>query len=84
MYYDPYQWGMGGMMQDVGHQGMQGGYIPYMMGQNPMMGGMMSQQGAQGMSIGSTNGEAGLLPLDSAKMRQSRMGHYGYAEGRGG
>lgn len=88
--YNPYQWGgmmgqggmqgMAGMQGMQGMGGMQGGYNPYMMmGQQQQ--GLMGQQ--QGMMGGMAGQDGGLKPYDSSKMKQGRMGHYGYLEGRG-
>ena len=66
---------------------------PYMgmMGQNAMMNGAYNGAGmmnSNGMGAGGEVGAgagvvAGLQPFDPSKMKQSRMGHYGYLEGRG-
>lgn len=96
MVYNPYHQfgagagGHGGMPGMTGMPGMQGQYNPYMgmgmgmAGQYPMM----AQGGAAGMMSPGGMGEAatsggGLQPFDSSKMKQGRMGHYGYLEGRG-
>jgi hypothetical protein len=82
-------WGMGGMGQ-MGQMGMN----PYMMqqGHPQMPGGMGGSQFqgrgqmAPGSGASSTQYDANgneLKPFDSAQMKQGRMGHYGYLEGRG-
>jgi len=49
------------------------------MGGGEMASGMMPQPGTGGGA-----GDAGSLqPFDSSKLKQGRMGHYGYLEGRG-
>lgn len=77
MMYNPYQWG-GGMMggQGVGYPGMQN---PYMMGKDPSVMGSMP---APSQSAAGTE-DRNLRPFDSSKMKQGRLGHYGYLEGRG-
>ncbi|WWD20823.1 hypothetical protein CI109_105300 [Kwoniella shandongensis] len=83
MMYNPYQWG--GMM---GHPGMP--YNPYMMmgGQQQHPSGMvannMNMPGgyAQSTAPAASDPGLGMKPFDSSKMKQGRMGHYGYSEGR--
>ncbi|WWC92433.1 uncharacterized protein L201_007391 [Kwoniella dendrophila CBS 6074] len=70
MMYNPYQQQWPGMMQ--------GSQIPQM-----QMGG--SQIGSAAMSVHSgagSNATENLKPFDSSKMKQGRMGHYGYLDGR--
>ncbi|AFR98286.1 hypothetical protein C343_06263 [Cryptococcus neoformans C23] len=76
MMYNPYQWG-GGMMggQGVGYPGMQN---PYMTGRDPSVMGSMP---APSQSAAGTE-DRNLRPFDSSKMKQGRLGHYGYLEGR--
>jgi hypothetical protein len=89
-------WGMGSM-GGMGGMGQMGGN-PYMMQQgHPQLGGSMAQsqvQGQMGQGAGSGTGTGAsithldangneLKPFDSAQMKQGRMGHYGYLEGRG-
>ncbi|OCF78948.1 hypothetical protein I204_00892 [Kwoniella mangroviensis CBS 8886] len=78
MYNNPYQWGgqsANGMMS--------GGYNPYMMPGSTMNGFTPSNAGGGGaMSAQSGMTDGGLKPFDSSKMKQGRMGHYGYLEGR--
>jgi hypothetical protein len=82
-------WAMGGVGQ-MGQMGMN----PYMMqqGHPQMQGGMGGSQfqgqgqmcpgsGASSMQYDANGNE--LKPFDSAQMKQGRMGHYGYLEGRG-
>ena len=90
MMYNPYTQAYGGVR---GYGGMQEPYHPYMgmMGHNPMMTGAYDGAGMMypsGMGAGSGTGVGagdvgGLQPYDSSKMKQGRMGHYGYLEGRG-
>lgn len=86
MMYNPYQpWGMMGGMSGMGPMGIQA------QGGNPYMAAMMAQQNqsqnpVQGVAPGQGQGgggDGGLMPYDSGKMKQGRMGHYGYLEGRG-
>ncbi|OCF38929.1 hypothetical protein I317_07266 [Kwoniella heveanensis CBS 569] len=73
MMYNPYQWG-GGMMG--GNQG----YNPYMMaGGSPAQ---STMAGGAASASGQSQGELAMKPFDSSKMKQGRMGHYGYLEGR--
>ncbi|KAK6906295.1 hypothetical protein I203_100280 [Kwoniella mangroviensis CBS 8507] len=78
MYNNPYQWGgqsANGMMS--------GGYNPYMMPGSTMNGFTPSNAGGGGaMPAQSGMTDGGLKPFDSSKMKQGRMGHYGYLEGR--
>ncbi|WVF67753.1 hypothetical protein IAT40_002512 [Kwoniella sp. CBS 6097] len=74
MMYNPYSWG--GMMG--GNQG----YIPYMMADGSPAPSMMGA-GEAGSIPGQSQGAVGAMkPFDSSKMKQGRMGHYGYLEGR--
>lgn len=84
MMYNPYQQYVGG---GGGYGGMQAPYNPYMGmdGQNPMMaagGGASGMTSPDGM-VGGVGLEGGLQPFDSSKLKQGRMGRYGYLEGRG-
>ncbi|WVQ95319.1 hypothetical protein IAU59_002414 [Kwoniella sp. CBS 9459] len=72
--YNPYQWG--GMM------GGSQGYNPYMIAGGSPAPSMMTGGGAASASAQSQGTEGGLKPFDSSKMKQGRMGHYGYLEGR--
>ncbi|WVW80561.1 hypothetical protein I302_102547 [Kwoniella bestiolae CBS 10118] len=85
MYNNPYQWG--------GAQGgngmMPGGYNPYMMmGGGSQAGSTMNGPTAGGSAAGTISArggapsEGGMQAFDSSKMKQGRMGHYGYLEGR--
>ncbi|WVQ77064.1 hypothetical protein IAR50_006743 [Cryptococcus sp. DSM 104548] len=74
MMYNPYQWG-GGMAG----QGMYG--------QDPMMDHNRSMGMASPSIVGSGQTQAGggggdLKAFDPTKMKQGRLGHYGYLEGR--
>lgn len=64
---------MGG--QGAGYPGMQN---PYMMGRDPSVMGSMPA-----LSQSSGTEDKNLRPFDSTKMKQGRLGHYGYLEGRG-
>lgn len=75
MMYNPYQWGGGMGGQGAGYPGMQN---PYMMGRDPSVMGSMP---APSQSSGTE--DKNLRPFDSTKMKQGRLGHYGYLEGRG-
>nr|XP_019007825.1 uncharacterized protein I206_07459 [Kwoniella pini CBS 10737]OCF46606.1 hypothetical protein I206_07459 [Kwoniella pini CBS 10737] len=73
MYNNPHQWSQGSS-----HGTTQQGYNPGM-----VMGG--HQHGSMGMSApsaASSATEGAMRPFDSAKMKQGRLGHYGYLEGR--
>ncbi|KAL7422973.1 hypothetical protein Q5752_002271 [Cryptotrichosporon argae] len=67
--------GMGGM-SGMGAYGMMG--YPYMANMGM---GQMAGQGAQA-GISQLGGQEALKPYDSGKLKQGRMGHYGYLEGR--
>ncbi|WWC65318.1 uncharacterized protein I303_107936 [Kwoniella dejecticola CBS 10117] len=76
MYNNPYQWGQGGGNGSM----MQHGQNPY-----AMMGYGAQQSASMGMSAPSGTGslvEQGMKPFDSSQMKQGRLGHYGYLEGR--
>jgi len=76
--YNPYMQMMGQHPMMVG-AGMGGGMGGGGMGGGEMASGMMPQPGTGGGA-----GDAGSLqPFDSSKLKQGRMGHYGYLEGRG-
>lgn len=75
MMYNPYQWGGGMGGQGAGYPGMQN---PYMMGRDPSVMGSMPA-----LSQSSGTEDKNLRPFDSTKMKQGRLGHYGYLEGRG-
>lgn len=70
MMYPQYGWGMMGPGSMMGVPGMMAGH-PYaaMYGQMP---GAATQPSADA-----------LKPFDASKMKASRLGHYGYLEGRG-
>ncbi|CAD6567977.1 MAG: hypothetical protein TREMPRED_004145 [Tremellales sp. Tagirdzhanova-0007] len=77
--------GVGYGLSGVGAMGPMQGIS--MMG-TPMGGGMYGMRGMGGMGMGGMahSGRGGMVgglqPYDSSKMKQGRMGHYGYLEGR--
>ncbi|WRT70806.1 uncharacterized protein IL334_007805 [Kwoniella shivajii] len=78
MMYDPYQWGNAGV--GSGNM-MQGGYNPYMVVSGNQAGSTMDHtRPTSARSVSHADG--GLRPYDSSMMKQGRMGHYGYLEGR--
>ncbi|KAK8850648.1 hypothetical protein IAR55_004567 [Kwoniella newhampshirensis] len=81
MMYNPYQWEA--MMGHGGYPGMQGGpFNPYMMMGSQQQQSMMAG-GSPGLGQMNPAADLGVKPFDSSKMKQGRMGHYGYSEGRG-
>ncbi|ODN90149.1 hypothetical protein L198_06167 [Cryptococcus wingfieldii CBS 7118] len=86
MMYNPYQWGggMGGGMMGHGQNGYPGGQSMY--GQQSMMDGNRSMGMGSPSAMGSGQTQAGgggdLKAFDPTKMKQGRLGHYGYLEGR--
>lgn len=75
--YPGMQGGMHGGMPGGMQGSMQGAFNPY----STMMPAAMGQSMMPtGMGMG---GEDSLKPFDSSKLKQGRMGHYGYLEGRG-
>jgi hypothetical protein len=80
MMYPQYGWGMmphGGMMGGMGQPGMMGGYPFGAMGQGQQMPGAMTG----GYPV--AGGEGSFKTFDPTMMKQGRLGHYGYLEGRG-
>lgn len=76
MMYNPYQWS-GMMGQGAGYPGMHNN--GYMVGrEQPSVIGSIP---APSQSAATEN--KNLKPFDSSKMKQGRLGHYGYLEGRG-
>nr|KIR45983.1 hypothetical protein I312_04953 [Cryptococcus bacillisporus CA1280] len=70
----PYQWS-GMMDQGAGYPGMHNN--PYMMRRDPSVIGTMPAP-----SQSAATEDKNLKPFDSSKMKQGRLGHYGYLEGR--
>lgn len=71
MMYPQYGWGMMGPGGMMGVPGMMAGH-PYAAMYRQMPGAAMQQPAADA-----------LKPFDASKMKASRLGHYGYLEGRG-
>lgn len=64
------------MGQGAGYPGMHNN--PYMMGRDPSV---IESMPAPSQSAATE--DKNLKPFDSSKMKQGRLGHYGYLEGRG-
>lgn len=64
------------MDQGAGYPGMHNN--PYMMRRDPSVIGTMPAP-----SQSAATEDKNLKPFDSSKMKQGRLGHYGYLEGRG-
>jgi hypothetical protein len=84
MFNAPYNQHFGGMTGNQAMQGMQGMVNPYLMAQQQQH----QQHGPPAsMPVAQAQAQAKeqerLQPYDSTKMKQGRMGHYGYLEGRG-